>query len=360
MSKFAGREEAVEPECNFESASTSTTSTSTAAAAAGEGDVGFASIATTSVAASAGDTSSSDAARAAEVVDDQPPSPRAGGAGAADDTASSTGTDHKGYDPREFQEAHPADRFSSTPSKFHYSEVLKGAAESEGGDAEGSAEQDGVANCANCNKAGATKTCTQCQQEVYCDPECQKVSRRPPLPSTRVGGSPAPPPRCPPTSPPPTYTQEHWHYGGHKKACRAHVVATAAQAQHDRLVRIALEAESCMICLEVPTDPTTLPCGHSFCAACVLQLREQGVSETCPLCRAPLPPGMEKLFELAMRVVARLDKAVGRSDQSWAPLSPTQQAEWDDSILLLQEATDQGHVHAAEFGRSAWCWHNHL
>ena len=68
MSKFAGREEAVEPECNFESASTSTTSTSTAAAAAGEGDVGFASIATTSVAASAGDTSSSDAARAAEVV----------------------------------------------------------------------------------------------------------------------------------------------------------------------------------------------------------------------------------------------------------------------------------------------------
>ena len=49
-------------------------------------------------------------------------------------------------------------------------------------------------------------------------------------------------------------------------------------------------------------EPTTLPCGHAFCTACVVELRAKGVSETCPLCRAALPPGPEKLYELAMRV----------------------------------------------------------
>ena len=92
--------------------------------------------------------------------------------------------------------------------------------------------------------------------------------------------------------------------------------------------------------LEPPRDPTTLPCGHSFCTGCVSELRAKGVSETCPLCRAPLPPGPEKLYELGLRVWQKIVRAVG-SNCAWPPLSASQQDEMDGAIVMLQEAMDQ-------------------
>ena len=145
--------------------------------------------------------------------------------------------------------------------------------------------------------------------------------------------------RIVPANPP----QEHWKYGGHKKACKAYVLANTVQAQHDRLCKKAVETAKCMICFDSLRDPTTLPCGHSFCTGCVAELREKGVSQACPLCRAPLPPGPEKLFELGHRVRVKLRRAVQRRapDYTWAPLSAPQQEEMDGAIVMLQEAMDQ-------------------
>ena len=144
----------------------------------------------------------------------------------------------------------------------------------------------------------------------------------------------------PPASSSSASPQEHWRYGGHKKACKAYVLAATVQAQQERLCKKAVETHRCLICLSAPRDPTTLPCGHSFCTGCVVELREKGVSDTCPLCRAPLPPGPEKLFELGYRVWWKLARAVG-SNGEWPLLSASQQEEMDGAIVMLQEAMDQ-------------------
>ena len=83
-----------------------------------------------------------------------------------------------------------------------------------------------------------------------------------------------------------------------------------------------------------------MPCGHAFCTECVAELRSKGVSETCPLCRAALPPGKEKLYELGLAVWVKIGRAVG-SNKGWPALSASQQREMDGAIVMLQEAMDQ-------------------
>ena len=120
------------------------------------------------------------------------------------------------------------------------------------------------------------------------------------------------------------------------------VLAATVQAQHDRLCKEAVEMERCLICLEPPHEPTVLPCGHSFCTGCVSELRAKGVSDSCPACRAPLPPGAEKLWDLAIRVWKKLQRKLDpNNDGTWAPLSASQQDEMDGAIVMLQEAMDQ-------------------
>ena len=96
-----------------------------------------------------------------------------------------------------------------------------------------------------------------------------------------------------------------------------------------------------MICLEAPVDPIELPCKHSYCRGCVAELREKGVSQACPLCRAPLPPGAELLFDMAYRVWLKIRRAVRGSDGEWSVLTSEQQSEMDGAIVLFEEAMAQ-------------------
>lgn len=41
----------------------------------------------------------------------------------------------------------------------------------------------------------------------------------------------------------------------------------------------------CCICLEVFTDPVTLPCGHNFCKACITQHLNFNHQHRCPMCK---------------------------------------------------------------------------
>ena len=131
------------------------------------------------------------------------------------------------------------------------------------------------------------------------------------------------------------------------------MLADAVQAQQDRLCKEAVETDKCLVCLGPPREPTVLPCGHTFCAGCVSELREKGVSQACPLCRAPLPPGPEQLFELAHRVGTKLLRAIGvPNPTNWPPLSASQQKEWDGAIVMYQEAMDQV---SERLGKVWWC-----
>ena len=95
--------------------------------------------------------------------------------------------------------------------------------------------------------------------------------------------------------------------------------------------------------------PRQLPCGHEYCKSCVAQLREKGAAQTCPVCRKPLPPGPDKLFDLGYRMYARIFAEIDLDrNASWGDLSlsPDQQRQMDQSRALLREAADQGHMMA--------------
>jgi len=70
-----------------------------------------------------------------------------------------------------------------------------------------------------------------------------------------------------------------------------------------------VEKEICSICLEIVTESSDLqlPCGHWYHHMCVKQLRELGGNDTCPNCRAPLPPGPEEMINTAIWLLVRGD-----------------------------------------------------
>ncbi|XP_038662254.1 tripartite motif-containing protein 16-like [Scyliorhinus canicula] len=68
----------------------------------------------------------------------------------------------------------------------------------------------------------------------------------------------------------------------------------------------------CAICLELFTDPVTIPCGHNFCMECIKSYWDKEVhmkSDSCPNCRASFPHKPHLCKNIALcEVVGKISK----------------------------------------------------
>ena len=147
-----------------------------------------------------------------------------------------------------------------------------------------------VKECANCSSSrsiegGALHACTRCKVVYYCSRPCQI---------------------------------QHWKKGGHHQFCipvekRKPKIADVSKGKDE------VGGNECPICLEGLLSETsvTLPCSHCFHGECIQGIRRFGVQRACPLCRAELPPGPEKLFEEAVRKYSALDRRQQMSGHAW-------------------------------------------
>ena len=76
------------------------------------------------------------------------------------------------------------------------------------------------------------------------------------------------------------------------------------------------------------------------------------MDKSCPLCRKPLPPGPDKLFDLGYGMYWKIKGVIDRSPpgvddrEPWPALTVEQQSEMDHARAMLREAADQGHLGA--------------
>ena len=90
------------------------------------------------------------------------------------DASASSASSAVSYNPHEYQLPHPDDRDPTKATKGK--KATKGGAKS-GAGAKGEKSRAALGRCGNCDAEGAVKKCTQCGTEVYCNKDCQRVSR---------------------------------------------------------------------------------------------------------------------------------------------------------------------------------------
>ena len=138
--------------------------------------------------------------------------------------------------------------------------------------------------------------CARCSLVVYCSRECQRA---------------------------------HWK-ASHKQCCFAKADRAPQQRHKDSVgsceatkSKTGSTEERCCICLEAMTKDIsfTLGCKHLLHVECAAELRKFGLKQSCPFCRAPLPPGPEKLAADAMLHIIKVGRLVARGEASWSALS---------------------------------------
>ena len=183
-------------------------------------------------------------------------------------------------------------------------------------------KKDGTPVCFHCGKANPKLlTCSACHHARYCDRDCQR---------------------------------KDWKR--HKLACKAAVAAEKRRVRQKAAWKAAAAAARrrggrggdvvCVICIGPVVAPVELPCGHSYCGACLAELRAREVSQRCPQCREELPAGAEGLYELAVRPVIRIEGMVERGERAWGSLPAAEAEEIEEAIAMLREAGAQGHAAA--------------
>lgn len=139
--------------------------------------------------------------------------------------------------------------------------------------------------CANCTSTeGTLMACSRCELVSYCSKDCQT---------------------------------QHWKAeAGHRKQCVPKKTRVPQPAENTIGTKSAAQSSSddvCSICLDAvqmsSPDACTLDCFHCFHKDCVAGIRSYGLSQVCPICRAPLTGTMKefdyftrKLFSLKKRL----------------------------------------------------------
>ncbi|XP_076027223.1 zinc-binding protein A33-like [Genypterus blacodes] len=88
----------------------------------------------------------------------------------------------------------------------------------------------------------------------------------------------------------------------------------------------------CSICLDIFTDPVSIPCGHSFCKACITQHWDMNARFVCPLCQRLYDsrPDADK-----NTVISELTAEFRQSDPQCETLEPHPQAPGPQSLRLI-------------------------
>jgi hypothetical protein len=106
--------------------------------------------------------------------------------------------------------------------------------------------------------------------------------------------------------------------------------SSAAPLPHNskKLVAETLGEElSCAVCFNLLCAPHALPCGHTFCGACLWEHARKSAnlaSLSCPTCRAPLPPAAPGLQRQLSAYLCRARQLLDAE-----PVSAETSEEWE-------------------------------